>query len=423
MVVLPSTYGPRTTPTTRLNQCIIYSLFEIFTGLFLVAHLFASHDTPAQAPLSTEVVFAEKDGLIAVEAEHFYQQSQDEIRRFYLVTADNLPSVKPDGDPPHVAGASGGAYLEVLPDTRRTHADKLIQGENFSPQAGKMAILDYKVRITNPGRYYVWVRAYSTGGEDNGLHVGLDGNWPASGQRLQWCDGKRSWHWESKQRTEQVHCGEPYKIYLDIEQPGNHTIHFSMREDGFEFDKWLMTKDREFSRPVDVGPASMLHAGTAPKTFPFVAESKQRTDQPNQQNQSEIGPALIMPASAFTLAGTGFYLDKGKWAAINPEQRKKASVGMTVPFPTGKYHLTLEAVGESDGQSSYTLSVDDEKVGDFEAPLSDQMYEEGAKFQRTWKDVDGHRRCDHSSRRGDRIQGRPGVQPRKMGSGHIRSSE
>jgi len=109
----------------------------------------------------------------------------------------------------------------------------------------------YPVYFNTPGRYYVWVRAYSTGSEDNGLHVGIDGTWPESGQRLQWCEGKLSWWWESKQRTDEEHCGEPYKIYIEVEQPGLHTIMFSMREDGFEFDKWLMTKDRDFVRPAD----------------------------------------------------------------------------------------------------------------------------------------------------------------------------
>jgi hypothetical protein len=118
-----------------------------------------------------------------------------------------------------------------------------------------MAVLHYNVYFSTPGRYYVWVRAHSTGSEDNGLHVGMDGTWPETGQRLQWCEGKRTWRWESKQRTEKQHCGEPYKIYLDIEQPGLHSIEFSMREDGFEFDKWLMTKDRNFARPEGPGPS------------------------------------------------------------------------------------------------------------------------------------------------------------------------
>ena len=201
-----------------------------------------------------EVVFEEHDGLLMVEAEHFFRQSADDVRAFYITTADSKQSVMPDGDPPHTDQSSGGAYVESLPDTRRTHDDKLIAGENFSNQPGKMAVLDYKVKINTPGRYYIWVRAFSTGGEDNGLHVGLDGQWPDSGQRLQWCKGKHQWFWESKQRTKKVHCGEPHKIFLDIEKAGEHVISFSMREDGFEFDAWLMTTDKGFERPAGGGP-------------------------------------------------------------------------------------------------------------------------------------------------------------------------
>ncbi len=211
----------------------------------------------------TEMAFEERNGLVAVEAEHFTRQTRAQTRRWHVVTAEETPSVQPDGDDNHAATASGQAYVEVLPDTRRTHDDKLIAGENFSNQAGQMAVLSYPVHFTTPGRYYVWVRAYSTGSEDNGLHVGLNGTWPPSGQRLQWCDGKNAWRWESKQRTEQVHCGEPYKIYLDITEPGMHSISFSMREDGFEFDKWLMTTDRDFPRPEDKGPASRVRHAKA----------------------------------------------------------------------------------------------------------------------------------------------------------------
>ncbi|MEP5991261.1 MAG: hypothetical protein ABJ301_18555, partial [Rhodopirellula bahusiensis] len=134
--------------------------------------------TAAQKP---DAVFTETDGFVKVEAEDFASQSNTDKRAFYLTTAESTPSVKPDGDPAHAAEASGGAYLEILPDTRRTHADKLIRGTNFSPEAGKMAVLTYRVQVQTPGRYYVWVRAYSTGSEDNGLHVGIDGTWPDSG--------------------------------------------------------------------------------------------------------------------------------------------------------------------------------------------------------------------------------------------------
>ncbi len=205
-----------------------------------------------------DVVFEEHNGLVAGEAELFSEQTRTDKRKWYITTTENTPAVQPDGDENHAASASAGAYIEVLPDTRRTHADKLINGENFSNEPGQMAVVSYKVHFNTPGRYYVWVRAYSTGSEDNGLHVGLDGDWPESGRRLQWCDGKNSWWWESKQRTEAEHCGEPYKIYLDVKEPGLHIVSFSMREDGFEFDKWLMTTDREMKRPGDEGPTVLL---------------------------------------------------------------------------------------------------------------------------------------------------------------------
>ena len=218
----------------------------------------------ARPIVGRDLVFEERDGLVAVEAEHFHRQSFTGKRAWHLTSARHTPAEMPGGDPPHLEGASGGAYLEILPDTRRTHDDRLIQGENFSNRPGRLGVLHYRIHFNQPGRYYVWARAYSSGTEDNGLHVGLNGEWPASGQRLQWCEGKNGWRWESKQRTEQVHCGEPHLIFLDIPAAGEHEIQFSMREDGFEFDKFLLTKDREFARPSGPGPSALVKSGAVP---------------------------------------------------------------------------------------------------------------------------------------------------------------
>jgi hypothetical protein len=102
--------------------------------------------------------------------------------------------------------------------------------------------LYYPVVLTEPGRYYVWVRTCCTGSEDNSLHVGLDGQWPASGARIQFTGQHGQWQWDSRQRTSEVHTGVLGKIWLDVERPGLHTVMFSMREDGFEFDRFLLTK-------------------------------------------------------------------------------------------------------------------------------------------------------------------------------------
>ncbi len=353
----------------------------------------------AKTPItSAQTVFAESDGIAAVEAEHFFDQQKVDTRAFYLTTSETQPKFSPDGDPPHVGGASNGAYLEILPDSRRNHGEKLIKGTNFSSTPGELAVVSYKINFQNPGRYYVWVRAHSTGSEDNGIHVGLDGNWPDSGKRMQWCAGKRTWHWESKQRTEKQHCGEPYKIFLDVPTAGVHTVHFSMREDGFEFDKFILTQNRDFQRPDDVGPAPVVHAGPQPPTFAYVEAPAAANDAPqpsadantHQQNggHQDAAKSLAMTASSFTLDGTGFYLHNGKWAAVNPDRNKSGLAGKTFPFPSGKYHVTLEAVGESDGESTYQVMADDRTIGQHQCPLSDKMFEAGSRYNKTWKSVD-----------------------------------
>ncbi|MFY0686466.1 MAG: hypothetical protein JXQ90_04835 [Cyclobacteriaceae bacterium] len=178
-----------------------------------------------------------QDGVLIFEAEKFDSQELNEIRSWEIIK-------KGDKDQKQAAAtASKGKYVQLLPDTRVTHDDKLIPGENFMNTAGKMCVLNYKVKIDEPGKYYVWVRAFSTGPEDNGIHVGLDGEWPDSGNRMQWCEGKHEWTWASKQRTKEVHCGVEELIYIEIREAGEHTVSFSMREDGFAFDQWALTKE------------------------------------------------------------------------------------------------------------------------------------------------------------------------------------
>lgn len=192
----------------------------------------------------------EHNGFLIVEAEDFHSQELDQVRKWYRIDKNFKKKIQPDIDESHAASASGQAYLEILPDTRTNHDEKLIPSENFTNKAGEMAILNYKVKFNTPGKYYVWVKAYSTGTEDNGIHVGMDGKWVESGQRMQWCEGKNEWSWASKQRTKEVHCGVEKLIYLEIPNAGMHTISFSMREDGFEFDQWIMSQTYDISSKI-----------------------------------------------------------------------------------------------------------------------------------------------------------------------------
>lgn len=227
-------------------------------------------------PLVADLVFEEKNGVVAIEAEHFVSQDKSDVRAWHIISTASTPGIEPDGDPSHAATASGGAYLEILPDTRRSHDDKLIKGDNFMPTGGEMAVLTYPVHFHQAGRYYCWVRTFSTNTEDNGIHLGLNGTWPESGARMQWTR-KNEWAWDTKQRTEKVHVGVFGRIWLDIPEPGVHNIQFSMREDGFEFDKFILTtaKPDQESPPKGHGPKTKVKKGKLPPPFKASPKSKQ----------------------------------------------------------------------------------------------------------------------------------------------------
>lgn len=373
--------------------------------------------TPMAAP---DLVFAEVDGIVAVEAEHFCKQTLTDTRAWHITSSVHAPGIKPDADPAHVVDASGGAYVEILPDTRVTHAHTMVHEENFTDKPGALAIVHYQVNITTPGRYYVWVRSFSTGSEDNGVHVGLDGQWPESGQRWQTVQ-KKAWSWDCRQRTEQVHVGVPLQLFLDIEKAGRHEILFSLREDGFEMDKFVLARSREF-QPEGQGPAVRIVSGTLPAAFPEVARpapearrfpthwgsppAVQTSDmrplpggfgegsgtlatwiQDNlDQDAAASAGALKMEAAGFPLEATGYYLERnGRWLAVNPEKNKTAQTRLAFPFPSGRYDVILEAVGEEDGRSTYAVAVNDQQIGTHECPMATVAMEEGVQYHATWR--------------------------------------
>ncbi len=191
---------------------------------------------PGVPSIDNSSVVVETDAFIQVEAEAFHSNDNNGTPRQWISVQNDSIGMT----------ASNSEYMIVSPDTRITHDDELIIGTNFFPESGTGSILSYKTYFNTPGLYYVWVSCYSTGTEDNGVHVGIDGYWPESSARVQWCEGKNQWTWSSAQRVEENHCGTPNTIKLNILEAGHHTIMFSVREDGFRFDQWLMTQDKNY---------------------------------------------------------------------------------------------------------------------------------------------------------------------------------
>lgn len=178
---------------------------------------------------------------IGIEAEEHV--SKDDR---WVTTIPSTPTTENDPDGNHSDQAGGSTYLELLPDVRVTHEDTFGPPVAYWGRGGEGPSADYLVNFPQAGRYYVHVRAYSTGTEDNGLHIGLNDNWPASGQRMQFCSAaKRSWWWSSAQRDAGGNgsCGAEKTIWLDVPSEGVHTVSISAREDGFEIDRLALIKD------------------------------------------------------------------------------------------------------------------------------------------------------------------------------------
>ena len=301
--------------------------------------------------------YEEKNGLLSINAEDFASQALDSVRRWYVIgPGDQAPNVH-DRDRNHSATTASGKYIEILPDTRATHADTLTRGINFSNEPGLMGVLSYNVYFNTPGEYIVWVRAFSTGAEDNGLHVGINGTWPESGQRVQLCQGKRQWTWSSAQRVPENHCGYPKTIKITVPNAGIHTIHLSMREDGFELDKFIMVLDEGYE-PEGFGPE------------PTYASSVSYAEL-NRQSAGSFAPEFLNAVTDFDIAPIDgyhpFYVDKARGAlAINAAKEAYrdgfAAARHTFKGEAGMYALTLSSMRETDGESEYKVLVNGEQV-------------------------------------------------------------
>jgi hypothetical protein len=363
--------------------------FKIFLTINIIAFncllTNAQSNNLDQPRKNATLTFEEKGGIVAVEAEDFYKQDLTNERRWYRTSISEIAEVSRDDDNNHASNASNSCYIEILPDTRVTHDDKLVVGENFSNKPGEIAVVSYKIKFNTAGRYYVWARAFSTGSEDNGLHVGLNDVWPEHGKRMQWCKGKNKWTWASKQRTKEEHCGISHAIYLDIEKPGTHTIQFSMREDGFEFDKFVLTKDINYT-PIEKGPevkVALKKSDTKPTTK---KKKRKRTSYFNTIKSANANNKYIA-AQDFPIESNNFYKNGKNWLAIHPEKHKQATTSTIFNFESGRYDIVFVGVGENDGNSNFKMFINKKKIGEYNPPLTDSLFEEGKKFNALWKRI------------------------------------
>jgi len=241
--------------------------------------------------VSKELIFEDKNGIVVVEAEHFYKQTKNENRFWYINSPEHHPQVWPDYDTATYSNAGGLAYIEALPDLFHTEGDPIIQNDNLGG-AGTVAVLHYNVFFNKTGRYYIWTRLRSNDQEDNTTGAGVDEIYPKTAQILQSPVEKKEWTWKSENRVSR----NPWIIgraSFDILTTGIHDVNFFMREDGEEFDRFILTTDSLFQINDGVGPSLTLRSGSLPKPF-SLENTKPLLPMPLQNPDGSIYGANLM---------------------------------------------------------------------------------------------------------------------------------
>lgn len=175
-------------------------------------------------PPAGPLTFVETNGQVAIEAEHGTVVNREH-------------SWKPAAA---AAGFSGSAYLTALPDS----------GVNQDTgYAGTSPEVQFRVKFAAAGTYYVWLRGYAAGPAGDSANVGIDGTAPASGACLSMFPNVTpAWAWSN------MKMDNAGRVTVNVPAPGVHTVHVWMREDGFSFDKILLTTAADFT-PGELGPA------------------------------------------------------------------------------------------------------------------------------------------------------------------------
>ena len=221
------------------------------TDIFSVS---ISNDAPAQFPLGVTIVTwtaTDANGNTTVAQQTVtvsppatggtvaFQQGTDANGMLVIDAANFDTNTAQGGDAWVVTNPTGavsaGALYATPDDGTNRNADYVANAPH----------LEYTVNFRYAGTHYVWIRAQAPDSYDNSVHVGLDGQAQASGDRISGFGS--GWLWENNTMDNIV-------ATITVDQPGIHTLDIWMREDGFEFDRILLTTDAGYV-PTGIGPA------------------------------------------------------------------------------------------------------------------------------------------------------------------------
>lgn len=200
-------------------------------------------------------VFVESAGRVVIEAEHFDARQTDpgDNKHWHVVPDDNrsdfLNDHPADTQVPDYTGARGG-YIVSLPNTG--------QNQNNPADVGSAPSIDYKVRITTPGEYQLYLRWAGYDGSADSIYAQIrevtDGSGGAVNDWYRYALGaSTAFAWHGEGAPEQVSASGGDEPAVWTLAAGTYTIRISQREDGSAVDA-LILQSSALAPPEDPGP-------------------------------------------------------------------------------------------------------------------------------------------------------------------------
>jgi hypothetical protein len=166
-----------------------------------------------EPPPEPEDRYTEVDGHLAFDVEAFHVNTPGSQGHIWEGISEN-----------------GVAYMQALPKNGANHNTNYLTD---SPR------LDYRITITNPGPYYVWVRGQALASDEDSLHVGVDGSAQQASDRMDGFEPYGNWVWTNHTRDES-------EAVVTFPDPGPYLINIWMRESGVRLDKIIFTQEENY---------------------------------------------------------------------------------------------------------------------------------------------------------------------------------
>ena len=199
--------------------------------------------------LADAAVYLESGGVLSVEGENFTSRMGDGSDAWFIV-----PTESP-GDPPSFINASGGSFVQTLPDNG---------GANTSNPPSQNPHVDYAFNISTAGTYRAWLRwdGGTPSGNADSIYASIvelqDGAGGTNADWYRFAHGvDRNFNtipWDGSGASESVSAGGGNVAATWALAPGDYTFRVFMREDGSALDKFVLQLS-SLGTPSGLGPA------------------------------------------------------------------------------------------------------------------------------------------------------------------------